>query len=269
MKYIFTILLLLTILSTYSAQQYKFIPQSNNLKFENINSLTVEGYSGKEVIIYLDGDDDDSDDYDDDDDDDGRSAGLNRIMSHQGKNNNTTKLGLAIENTNSIVIFSQVNQSLFCGGDNEYTVKIPITSNLRIEHSAWDGDDLSIDNVRGELEISTNFNDIYLENVTGPMSVKTVYGSIEAEFVKVSQAGAISLYSVYEHVDVTMPENLNTNVNLQTNLGNIYSDIDLTIDPTKSGKKGWTGSKIIGTANGGGVDLIITSLHENIYLRSK
>lgn len=255
MKFTTTIFIVLTTLTAYHAQEYKFFPASNNLKFENINSLTIEGHSGKEVMIYLDNDSDT--DYE----------GLPNLSEKVLKNNN--KLGILVENTNTIVLLSQINCTGLCSNDDkEYTVKVPHASNLNIQHSAWDGDDLSINNITGELEISTNFNDIYLKNVTGPMSVKTVYGSIEAEIRTVSQVGAITLYSVYEHVDITVPENTETNVNLQTNLGNIYSDLNLSIDPIKSGKKGRTGSKVIGTANGGGVDIIATSLRENIYIRS-
>jgi len=263
MKITFTILIVLTSIYTNYSQQHSFVPKSHNFEFENINSLSIEGYEGNEVLILFNSDKDVpivsvSEEG---------SSGFK--LHDKRSTNEKNSLGLIIQNKNESVIISQINSSDFCNSDDNYEILVPINSNLSISHNSWEGDDLIINNILGELEIATNFNDIYLNEVTGPMSVKTVYGSIEAGFKSLSKKGAISIYSIYEHIDLTFPENISSNLNLQTNFGNIYSDFEMSIDKDKSGQKGWTGSKIIGTINEGGVDILVTSLHENIYLRSK
>ena len=113
------------------------------------------------------------------------------------------------------------------------------------------------------------YNDVKLVNVTGPMSVKSVYGSVEANFSSLSQKGSISIHSIYDFVDVTLPATVKADVNLKTPFGNIYSDIDIDVKTTEKGMRVISGSDLKGTVNGGGVEVVLTSSYENIYLRKK
>jgi len=99
------------------------------------------------------------------------------------------------------------------------------------------------------------------------MAIKTVYGSIEVEFEELAQIGSVSLYSVYEYIDITLPENAQSSINLKTNHGNIYSDMDINILNEENTNILSNGDKIEGNLNGGGVDLIINANYDNIYLR--
>lgn len=256
MKYsLFTIVLLYSA-TTIMAQNHTVSPKSNTIHFSSINNLVIEGYAGNEVII-------ESDNYTQEDEDNHRSAGL-RLVNSEGHDN--TNLGLSVKNEKESLFVSQVGYS-GCGEyETNYHVKIPSDMNIVFNNSSWDGDQLTISNVSGEIEISTNYNDIKLNDVTGPMAIKTVYGSIDATFQKLSQVGSVTLYSVYEYVDISLPSQTQTSVNFKTNEGNIYTDMDISID-AGSKKKNWAGDKIRGTINGGGVDLTATSLYDNIYLR--
>ncbi len=262
MKLFSTLILMLTTLNTFYSQEYTFDPMSDWVTFKDVDNVLIKGYDGAEIII-------ESSDYDDEDHDD-RSKGL-KLVIVDGKSDNTN-LGLSVINEQGRVIITQVKSSYnSCGSgdDTDYIIKIPSSMNVRYEHSSWSGDELYIEDISGELDVSSNYHDVYLSNVTGPMAVKTVYGTIESDFASLSQEGSISLYSVYEHVDITIPKTSSSNVKLSTTYGNIYSDLEIDVDKTKSGKTGWTGSKIIGKTNSGGVDLLITATYENIYLRSK
>jgi len=254
MKYILLITFLIPVQLT-TAQDYRVVPESNKIQFSGLNTLNVVGYSGTEVII-------ESNNFYREKDED-RCAGL-RLVGAEGFDN--TDLGLAVKNTNEGVFISQVGTTTCGEGAHKYKVKIPSTMNVEFNNSSWDGETVTINNISGEIEISTNYNDIFLSNVTGPMAVKTVYGSIEAIFDKVSQKGSISLYSVYEYVDVSLPENSNSNINFKTQAGNIYTDLDIEIEKLGS-QKSWMGDKIQGDLNGGGVDINLTSSYDNIYFR--
>lgn len=258
MKYILTFFVALTILNTTHAQKYSLKPVSNTIHFINVNELTIEGYDGNEVIF-------ESDDYDDDEDGE-RTDGL-RLVNSTGLKDNTA-LGLSVDNTYKILTVNQVKNNFCNDHDSEYIVRIPKNMNVRFENSSWDSEDLQLKNIEGEIEVSANHNDIYLENVTGPMAVKTVYGSIDAKFKSLSQSGSVTLYSVYEYVDISLPQDSKSNINFKTSHGNIYTDMDIKVDKSDGKKKSWIGDHIKGNLNGGGVDLVITATHDNIYLRS-
>jgi len=259
MKYFLTFFVALTTLNTSIAQKFTIKPVSNTIHFLNINELRVEGYDGTEVVF-------ESEDYDDDDDYGQRTDGL-RMVNSEGLEDNTS-LGLSVSNHNDVLTVNQIRSGSCSNYDNEYVVRIPRNMNILFNNSSWEGDDLTIDGVSGEIEISANHNNIYLENVTGPMAVKTVYGTIDAEFKNLSQSGSVTLYAVYEYVDISLPTNSTSNINFKTSHGNIYTDMNIEIDKNKHKSKSWTGDHIKGSLNGGGVDLVVTATYDNIYLRA-
>lgn len=260
MKIIYILILSFTILNTNYGQQITVTPTTEWVEFISVNSVNIQGYDGADIIIDSTGDEDDEDEV--------KTISVGLKLWDQDEFIADTKAGLKIDQKSKALVIKQVSKNS-CGDDRVYTIKIPRNMNIKYEHSSWAGDVLSIEDMEGSIEVSSNYNEVILKNITGPMSVKTVYGSIDAEFKSVSQEGSISLYSVYEHVNITMPKNTKSNFNLNTSYGNIYTDFDINVDKEKSGKKGWTGSKLVGNLNGGGVDIVLTATYDNVYLRSK
>ena len=74
--------------------------------------------------------------------------------------------------------------------------------------------------------------------------------------------------STYSFVDVSCPPNAGYNLLLETNYGQVYSNLDLNIDKKGSVDKIFE-SKIIGTLNNGGSPLQIKATYSDIYLRMK
>jgi len=257
MKIIYTVIIYFIGLGAGYGQQVKVTPTSEWVEFIGVNSVNIKGYNGSEIII----------ESDDEEDEKAITVGLK--LWDQDEFISDTKAGLKIDQKSRALIIKQTSKNYSCGEDREYTIKIPKNMNIKYTHSSWDGDMLYIEDMAGSIEVSTNYNEVILKNVTGPMAIKTVYGSIDAEFSAVSQEGSISLYSVYEHVNITMPKDTKSKFNLKTTYGNIYSDLDINVDKSKSGKTGWTGSKLVGDLNGGGVDVIVNATYDNVYLRSK
>jgi len=129
------------------------------------------------------------------------------------------------------------------------------------------------------------------------MAIKTVHGSIEIIFEKVAQANSISLYSVYEFVDVSIPSSTKANLNMSTTYGEIFTDLDIEtarkketatsqensnikyvgndeVENENNHKRNHnscqsTNNDITGIINGGGVDLVLNSTYSDVYLRKK
>ncbi|MDA8692537.1 DUF4097 domain-containing protein [Saprospiraceae bacterium] len=260
MKIIYILIISFTILNTIDCQEIKVTPTTDWVEFINVNSVSIQGYDGTDIIINSSGGEKEDEEV--------NTIATGLKLWDQDEFISDAKAGLKIDQKNKVLVIKQISKNI-CDNDREYNIKVPKNMNIKYEHSSWDADVLSIEDMAGTIEVSSNYNEVILNNVTGPMAIKTVYGSIDAEFLTVSQEGSISLYSVYEHVNVTLPTSTKSKFNLSTSYGDIYTDFDINVDVEKSKKKGWTGSKLVGDLNGGGVDIIVTATYDNVYLRSK
>ena len=72
-------------------------------------------------------------------------------------------------------------------------------------------------------------------------------------------------------IDISLPSNTPGNISLKTINGEIFTNF--AIDFEKKTKNGLSyiggGQKIRGTINGGGVDVKLSTINDNIYLRKK
>lgn len=257
---IYTTILLCLPFIGWSQKQHKINQNSGTLKIQGIDALEVQGYEGSEVIFVSNGHDDHDKNV--------RSKGL-RVINSIGLTDNSG-IGLAINQDGDVTSVQQISNGASCNCDDGYTIKVPKNLNLYVEHSTTYGDDVKISNVNGEIEISVNYNDVYLDKVTGPLAIKTVYGDLETSFSSVNQNSPISLVSVYGHVDVSMPSSTKADLSVKTNYGALYSDMDIkvkTVDENGNTKSVST-KKINGTLNDGGVEINLSSLYEDVYLRS-
>lgn len=235
-------------------QEHKIAMGSGKLIIDQVNNVTIEGHSGSEIIISTEMEDTE---------DNERAQGLKAINA-QGLSDNTG-LGLSITKDGNEASVSQVSKR----GSKKYTFKVPSGVSVLYESSSTNGGDLHIIDVAGEIEVSANYNSVDLKNVTGPMAVHTVYGSIDADFSSVSQSNSISLYSVYNHVDVTLPGSSKATFQLSTNYGEMYTDLDLKFEGEEGNMKKISSKKMFGKLNGGGVDFSVKSGYSSIYLRKK
>jgi hypothetical protein len=255
MKKILLLNVLMFLAFFVSGQEYKVAQSTGKLIIKEVDGVKVTGYSGSEIVF--------NGEVEKDDGEPDRAKGL-KMINALGLEDNTG-LGISVKKVGGNVIVEKVGNSCTC----EIEIKLPAAMSLEYEHSNYNGDLVHIENVSGEVLISAMYNDVKLVNVTGPMSVKSVYGSVEATFSTLSQKGSISIHSIYDFVDVTLPAGAKANIGIETPYGDIYSDVDINVTTADKGMRVISGSKLKGTVNGGGVDLRLTSSYENIYLRKK
>jgi hypothetical protein len=250
--WIFGLALLIT--ASVNAQEYKIAKSSGKLVIKEVNNVTIEGYSGNEIVFSsLDGARDK----------DKRAEGL-RSISSMGLEDNTG-IGLAVQDKGNTIEVYQLKKM----DGPRVKIMLPKGVTVSYSHTSPHGDDVTFKNVESEIEVSTVHNDVRLENVTGPMTVKTVHGEIEANLAS-DLKSPVSIISVHGLVDITIPAALKTNISLSTSYGEIFVDPAIKIE--FDGPKDWTvygSNKISGKINGGGLDLTLSSAHGNIYLRKK
>lgn len=257
---IYTILIVLVTSSIVLGQEkYTINKSTGTLKIMGVDALELEGYDGSSIIFI-------SNNFDDEQSE--RTKGL-KIINSIGLNDNSG-IGLSVEEKGNEITVQQISNGASCSCDDGYTIKVPNNMDLYVEHSTTYGDDVKIKNMNGEIEISVNYNDLYLDNVTGPMAIKTVYGDLETKFGTVNQNSAISLVSVYGHVDVSLPGSTKADLVVTTNYGALYSDMDIKVKTSdvKGKMKSVSTKKVNGTINGGGVEINLSSMYDDVYLRS-
>lgn len=246
------IALILLISEGLYAQEYKLNKSSGTLELREVNNVTIEGYNGNEIIFSS---------RDQDREDDDRAKGL-RAISSMGLEDNT-KIGLSVVEKGDVI---EVRQLKKVDGPE---IKIMVPKNVIISyyHTSPHGDEIDIKNFEGKIEVSTVHNGVRLTNTTGVLNIKTIHGDIDASLGTVNNT--ISIESVHGHVDVAIPTATKANMKLSTQFGEILVDPDLKIEIERTGNMIRYSDSVTGKLNGGGLEINLSSTHNNVYLRKK
>ncbi|WP_420150847.1 hypothetical protein [Spirosoma sp.] len=99
---------------------------------------------------------------------------------------------------------------------------------------------------QAQLKIETISGNIDIQGGTAPVFAKTISG----------------------YVDMTWPKSKGANLAMQTITGEVYSDLDIAFTSKKQ-KNPMVGYLLEGTVNGGGPNVRLESISNNVYLRKK
>lgn len=246
------VVIMMIVVSGLSAQEYKVSRNSGKLVIKEVNHVTIEGYSGNEIIFSsLDGPKKK----------DARAEGL-RSVSSMGLEDNTG-FGIAVQEKEGVVEVYQMKKM----DGTRLKIMVPKGVSISVSHSSPYGGAMKFKNVESEIEVSTIHNGVHLENVTGPLTIKTVHGTIEAVLGN-NMKSPLSLASAHGLIDITIPVATKASLNLSTSYGEIFVDPAIKIElDEKSDWVKYGSNKINGKINGGGLDLSLSSAHGNIYIR--
>jgi predicted membrane protein len=234
-------------------QDYKLNKSSGTLEIREVNNVTIEGYNGNEIIFSS---------RDQDRDDDDRAKGL-RAISSMGLEDNTG-IGLSVVDKGNVIEVRQLKKM----DGPDIKIMVPKGVTVSYSHTSPHGDEIEIKNFDGAIEVSTVHNGVILTNDTGPLNIKTVHGDIEASFDSAPK-NPVSFESVHGHVDVALPIATKANMKLSTNFGEILVDPDFKIEIERTGNMVRYSDKVSGKLNGGGLEINLSSTHNNVYLRKK
>lgn len=237
---------------TLHAQDYKIDVSGQKdaqLVLEDFNGeLPVEGYSGNEIVITAEGLGETPE----------RAKGLKAV--YPGGDDNTG-VGLNVTKDGGHITARCI---LPFNRDVHYKIKVPSSLNIKISRGCERSDEVTISNMTGEVDVS-NCQGINLKNVTGPLVLNTISGDIKVVFTQLAKDKPISIASVSGEVDVTLPAGAPVNLEMNTVSGGMYTDFDVKSSDKDMRKVG--GGAVNAKLNGGGVDLKITNVSGNIYLR--
>jgi hypothetical protein len=192
-----------------------------------------------------------------------KAKGL-RVVSAYGEDN--TGIGLNVTQLNGATQIAGVSKA---SNEETFTIQVPKAVNLKVESEYVNAQDVSIENLSGEIEAKVNFADLSVKNVSGPIVLYTLNGKIEVTLVALAQTKPSSINSVNGSIDLTLPANSPANFDLSTINGEVYSDLDLKFESAeaKDMRRVAGGMKTAAKNAGGGVGVTISSVNDNIYLR--
>lgn len=222
--------------------------------FTNVfNELFITGTTGDEIVIT----------GDESAKPPAEAQGL-KLLSPYGDDN--TGLGLNVSQQNGVIQIAGVNKN----SDGKLQVQVPAAMTLDIESEVVNANDVHIENISGEVDAKVNFSSqLTLKGISGPVVLYTLNGDITATFATLAQSKPSSISSVNGKVDITMPANSPANFKLSSINGQIYSDLDLKTDAqdVQNMRHIGGGMKTDATNAGGGVEMTISTINDNIYLR--
>lgn len=232
------------------AQEFKIAKSTGRLEIL-IGKVSVEGYSGNEIVFTS---------HDRDKHKDDRSAGLKEING-SGLDDNTG-LGVNVEDKDGTIRVRQLKKT------NNPNIRIMVPKGVLVSYAyeSQYGGEVTMKNIEGEIEVSANYNSVELENITGPVTAKTIYGHIEASFQS-NIKGPVSIVSVYGYVDVTLPVATKANLRMSTSYGELFAAPEFKID--MEGNDTDDGNRVNGKINGGGVSIDLNCSYGKVYLRKK
>ncbi len=117
-----------------------------------------------------------------------------------------------------------------------------------------------------KVRVTSEYGNLNFSMPDAELKAQNTYGHIVSTLDQNSLKQDIDLRSTYSFVDVSIPANSTVNVDLDSDYGKIFTDLDFQIDPDKSTQKSFA-NHIVGKLNKGGNALKLKATYKNIYLR--
>jgi hypothetical protein len=215
------------------------------------SKVTIEGYDGDELVVTALNVKQPPK----------RAQGLKPLYNTAEDNSG---VGLSVTQENNVMRIVKASRH-----DARYNIKVPRKTAIMYEEVNWNGGNLSVANIEGDVEVKLNNSSMKLTNISGPISANTTNGNIIVTFKDLSQTKPSSIRATNGHIDVALPASTKANFKMSTHNGEIYTDFDVDLKNKGDLKRLAGGNTIEGVTNGGGVQLILSSINSDIYLRKK
>ncbi|HKW99433.1 MAG TPA: DUF4097 family beta strand repeat-containing protein [Bryobacteraceae bacterium] len=226
-------------------------------------SITIKGYDGKDAIIET-----------------RREPGDERERHHERvprgaegmKRITNTAMGLTAEEEDNVL-----NIGAHPGRDANLSIQVPVNTSLKL--GVVNGGDIVVDHISGEIEVNNVNGGVTLTNVSGSVIAHALNKNVVVKLNQITPDKSMSFSSLNGDIDVTLPADTKARVKLKTDNGDIYSDFDITMDPTarrtvvEDGRPNRGKYRVridrsmYGTINGGGPEFQFQTFNGNIYIR--
>jgi DUF4097 and DUF4098 domain-containing protein YvlB len=161
---------------------------------------------------------------------------------------------------------------------NRLNLEIEVPSSIDLEVHTYNGGDLMVTNIQGEVELENYNGEVTALNISGSAMATTYNGEIKVTFDKVTDATPMSFSTYNGDIDLTFPSTLKAALKMKTEQGEIYTGFDVNIVSSGPVQQKDSGSGVYrvkvddwkrGSVNGGGPDITMKNYNGDIYIRKK
>lgn len=241
----------------------------------NLGSITIKGTARKDIMVkYASVEKGNEEDEEDNENvNENNNSNRNKDNSRQGlKKIGGGGMDLEVtENNNQIKVQSN-------SWNHKINLEIEIPSGMDMEVHTYNGGDVMVTNVQGELALSNYNGEITALNISGSVVASTYNGEIKVTFDKITEGAPMS-YSTYNgDIDLTFPASLKATLKMKTERGEIYTGFDVNVTSKGPEQKKDTKSgvyKVViddwkrADVNGGGPDFTMKNYNGDIIIRKK
>ena len=162
--------------------------------------------------------------------------------------------------------------------NNKINLTIEVPSGIDLKVSGYNGGDVVVDNIQGEVEIENYNGEITATNISGTVIASTYNGDIVITYAKLTPNTPLS-YSTYNgDIDLTFPADSKLSLKMKSERGDVYTDFDVNLQKSgpvkKTESKSGTYKVIIdewvrGDINGGGPEVMMKNYNGDLKIRKK
>lgn len=186
---------------------------------------------------------------------------------------NITSTGLSVEEENNFVEIDVETMRRAV----DLIIQVPRRASLKLD--CMNNGNIKVENVEGEFELENLNGSITLTDVSGSVVAHTLNKDITVNLQKVAPGKSMSFSTMNGDVDVTLPQKTKATLILKSDMGDIYSDFDMSkhkmvrkVDKEDSRAKGGKYKIKIENnmqveLNGGGPEMQFTTINGDIYMR--
>ncbi len=210
---------------------------------------------------------------------DGIAVGITASLRDRMKDSGNKSTGLGKQKQDQLIQLSAQednNEVTVSTNSHKRTIDldifVPRKFSLKLK-TCYNGE-IVVKNVSGEMEISNINGSIVLDNVSGSAILNTVDGNISVNFAEVKKDVPMAFTSIYGKIDVTLPWNIDAELKMKTDNGNIVCDFPVNPEKRQS-RASRSKSKVsleewhYGRINSGGPEILIKSFDGNINVKKR
>jgi len=159
---------------------------------------------------------------------------------------------------------------------NRYDVTVRIPRQADLELSTVNDGEIIVSNIVCNLELNNTNGPITASRITGSVIAESVNEKIDVSFLELSEGDAMAFSSINGDLILGIPAGEGVQLYLDSARGEIYSDFEVEVQPTKpvierrensGGIEVRIQSEIVANINGGGTVIKLKTLNGDIQIR--
>jgi hypothetical protein len=176
-----------------------------------------------------------------------------------------TNLGLQVLKENNNLKITQA--TLFSAN---YILYVPKNVSIKYQEVGFQGEDLTISGIDGEIEAILKHGGATISDVPGPVVVNSSNGDLKVTFNQLNQNKPSAISSINGSIDIAFPSDNKADLTLKSMRGEIYTDFPLTTKEGSSDVPKITGGHSVQSrVNGGGTSISATTINNDIFIRKR